>query len=583
MSPQERWWRAFVHCDPRRHLAEFFRDGDSRGPFGYLREKGMRPISGETGEYFSVWRPTSMDAMRMLFVGTAVGKALNIKGKSALKGPLTGFVPFLQISREEDKDIVRVSPRDARTRVFFKSWEAKETARKALKQVLAEMVAEADEIDAKLGMAKDSMTDALLGALSGDLRGIDPSWGGLVSDSLTAEQETRNFALRLMQCRCDDPKLYDLDQFASSGIYGLDMPERLLMEAYVRRQDISLPPERETGRASEPAYMDLNLHATRDRNANPGVALWQHDVHNPMSPHTLLMAHEESQVRPVASDMDALLIGSKGMPFQVTLPEDQVVMMSWLIQRIGEVLDESRPYGWNKRWLEVLQTKDLKTDVPMPQYGFGDPQSYDMLSKVVQVVRASGAVRHGAEAFNYHFPQALDDMYLVIWHGFTRYFGKRNAPWSYLTEPQLRDFLHGRIDDGYAFPLNPKWILCDPGWRDVYLHQLRSPHCSEALRVFIPEAHGVRKAIDEISARHPAGFQPLGSADGQIIEDIDYDLAQWNVRRDEVLKRAKSKMRAVARLISVGRRLQAQPSGSKLATEPSAPSFSSLPPPSASV
>ena len=39
-----------------------------------------------------------MIALRMMLEGRATGKGLNVKGKSAKTGELSGFVPFLQIS-----------------------------------------------------------------------------------------------------------------------------------------------------------------------------------------------------------------------------------------------------------------------------------------------------------------------------------------------------------------------------------------------------------------------------------------------------------------------------------------------------
>jgi hypothetical protein len=54
----------------------------------------------------------------------------------------------------------------------------------------------------------------------------------------------------------------------------------------------------ETGRASEPAMMDLNLHATRDDFVNPGVqpkvVVWQHDADAPLNPRGFLVAYEEA-------------------------------------------------------------------------------------------------------------------------------------------------------------------------------------------------------------------------------------------------------------------------------------------------
>ena len=44
---------------------------------------------------------------------------------------------------------------------------------------------------------------------------------------------------------------------ARFGAIGLDIPERLMWEALVVRQDISHKPGWETGRPSEPAFMDM--------------------------------------------------------------------------------------------------------------------------------------------------------------------------------------------------------------------------------------------------------------------------------------------------------------------------------------
>ena len=48
-----------------------------------------------------------------------VGKGLNIKGKSAKKNKLSGFVPFCQISKNEHKKELENAPSDARTHIFF--------------------------------------------------------------------------------------------------------------------------------------------------------------------------------------------------------------------------------------------------------------------------------------------------------------------------------------------------------------------------------------------------------------------------------------------------------------------------------
>ena len=44
----------------------------------------------------------------------------------------------------------------------------------------------------------------------------------------------------------------------------------------------------------------------------------------------------------------------------------------------------------------------------IPEFGFGDPTSVRLTEAVVHTTVACGAVRHGAESFNYYFPQELD-------------------------------------------------------------------------------------------------------------------------------------------------------------------------------
>lgn len=79
--------------------------------------------------------------------------------------------------------------------------------------------------------------------------------------------------------------------------YGLDIPEPLLKEAYIMRPDLSFMVGWETGRQSEPAFMDMNLHATRGT-SSPQVVLYQHDLADPMNPLGLLVAYAEQQVLP---------------------------------------------------------------------------------------------------------------------------------------------------------------------------------------------------------------------------------------------------------------------------------------------
>jgi hypothetical protein len=367
------WSRSFLQADPRQHLVDFFKPGDSRGPYGFLRAKGLRP-NGDAAHYFSVWRPTSLTAMRMLYDGTATGKGLNVKGKSALAGPLSGFVPFLQIWEEAHKAEVGLVPVDARTRVFFRSALCREQARKRLSAVALEM-----EVGSRHG-ARQLENERAAG-----------------EDRVLTTDERRAAAQRATAWGCTDYALHPINDYVPRSIYGLDVPQRVLWETFVVRQDIAQEPGWETGRASEPAFMDLNLHAVRDGSI-PTAAVFQDDGRNPLNPRRLLVAHEEADaygrgnVRPVASDLDCFLIGSKGMAMRGPLPPEQLDLIRWCLNQVENVLERPGSQGWTKRWLEILKKAAFEPP-SMPPYGFGDPQSYDIMAKAVEKLQFCGGVR----------------------------------------------------------------------------------------------------------------------------------------------------------------------------------------------
>ena len=89
-SGQNLWYKSFLLSDPRQHLVEFFKPGDERGPYGFLREQGLRP-HGAPSHYFAVWRPTSITAIRKLFVGSARGKGCPVDDAHA--GPSRASAP----------------------------------------------------------------------------------------------------------------------------------------------------------------------------------------------------------------------------------------------------------------------------------------------------------------------------------------------------------------------------------------------------------------------------------------------------------------------------------------------------------
>ena len=67
---------------------------------------------------------------------------LNVKGKSAKKNRLSGFVPFCQISKNEHKAQITATPPEARWHVFYRNEEARKTAIAKLQACCANLPSE---------------------------------------------------------------------------------------------------------------------------------------------------------------------------------------------------------------------------------------------------------------------------------------------------------------------------------------------------------------------------------------------------------------------------------------------------------
>ena len=127
----------------------------------------------------------------------------------------------------------------------------------------------------------------------------------------------------------------------------MDVPELLLKEVYIMRPDLSPAVGWETGRDSEPAFLDMNMHAVRDGAAgttSPTVVLYQFDQRDPMNPLGLLMAYAEENVTPVVSDFDTFTVGSRGLHYKATPPK-QVRLMNWALDRTEELLKDPSTKG----------------------------------------------------------------------------------------------------------------------------------------------------------------------------------------------------------------------------------------------
>lgn len=448
-------------CDPRKALADFYSPGDQHGP------GGVAQTPGET-QWFAVYRPTSRDALAKMLNQTAVGKGLNVKGKSAKKNYLSGFVPFLQISVNEHKEQIGPPQDEASVTVYYQSRESQEAALKELQRAEA--------------------------------------WKEM-------------------------SPVYEDNSYP--GVYGLVMSEDLLREVYIDTPDIQFRAGWETGRASEPAFMDMNLHALRSE-SSPRVVLYQYDATNELNPHGLLVAYAEEyeargkqirSVKPVVSDFDTFTIGSIGMSYEA-LPDEQLDLMVWSLQQAKGILSKPGKKSWNSRWLEVLQKANQEGFHPsIPPYGFGDPTSYRLIEEVIKATAISGAVRHGAECFNFYFPQEFDAEYLVVWHGLP---GK---PWAYYDPGALQKFLMERIEEGFSFPINPVWPVRDPGWYEIFSALLRREDAKKSLKAWFPPHRSVVECIESIHEAFPQGFQTETAENDDLEPEERADLLRFQAKR----------------------------------------------------
>lgn len=512
LGPLDQLQKVHYLADPRKSIADFYRAGDRRGPRGAC---GGKPHAGAAGRgrsqetsWFAVYRPTSRDAIAKMLNGEAVGKGLNVKGKSAKKNWLSGFVPFLQISDNDHKKYVEDSPKGARLHIFFTTAPARQEAIAALEQLMAENV-----------------------------------WLDIA-----------------------DRRIHEVDEL--SGVFGIDVPEPLVREAFIMKPDLAPTVGWETGRVSEPAFMDMNLHAVRDGH-DPQVVLFQMDQDRAMNPHGLLIAYSEASVKPVVSDFDTFTVGSRNMAYE-TLAQDQAELAAWSLDQTREILENPTSASWNSRWLGVLRKAQENGGLmACPKYGFGDSTSCRLIEGIIEHTKATGAVRHGAECFNFSFPQPLDEEYLVVWSGFD------NPPWAYKDEPELRAFLLERIREGYTFPVNPVWPVRDRGWAEVLAALRTSEHAAKSLRAWYPESAGILERIDELRRLFPEGFQELppvpgsrerlatGPGDLETSECMDWAMQVMKMRvMDRISKTMKGRlsvirMNRLARLGSLSPRAEA--------------------------
>ena len=116
---------------------------------------------------------------------------------------------------------------------------------------------------------------------------------------------------------------------------------------------------------------------------------------------------------------------------------------------------------------------------------------------------------------------------------------------------ELQDFLSGRIDLGFTFPLNPKWILCDEGWKALWDKLMGSTHPNVQLSInaWYPPDSGLKERIEDIRRKYPEGFQT--NLSGRKTGTQAWDEAEFLLDKHQRIQRAKRKLLIVLLWISV--------------------------------
>jgi hypothetical protein len=408
----EDWLKSLCGRDPRFCIKAFF-DDVARDGADHIEEEGgfqpelLSPILAliQRSSVFSVWRPTSVESIRKMITGQGTGKGLDIKGKSAKKGRLSAYVPFMQLHEDNHKTKIRPLPRDERIRIFYKKREARDKAHSYLSGVLVDMVdiidsaklANTCKLPEKQPAQDEVMTNPILVS---------------IMKSLSSRELHDNERERIINdWEMQDPYISIIDDY-SPKCFGLDLPKRLFWEGYVMRaKDISREPGStyDTGRPSRPSFQDMNFASIKNEceDGMPRAVVWQYtDPYlppnepdpDPMMPQTLLMAYEENgRVMPVVSDFDCFLLGTRGVRFHNPLPDEQVGLVHDMLNGVESILKdckEGKTKNWTASWLDFR--KHSKHHINMPKYGFGDPKSYAIMKHAVMRLEEFGAVRHGA-------------------------------------------------------------------------------------------------------------------------------------------------------------------------------------------
>ena len=108
---------------------------------------------------------------------------------------------------------------------------------------------------------------------------------------------------------------------------------------------------------------------------------------------------------------------------------------------------------------------------------------------------------------------------------------------------ELQDFLSHSIDLGFTFPLNPKWVLCNSGWKAIWdkLTNSNQPYVQLSINAWYPSGSGLIERIEDVHRKYPEGFNNDQSAGEKGTQA--WDEAELALEKYKRIQRAKQKLR----------------------------------------
>ena len=105
--------------------------------------------------------------------------------------------------------------------------------------------------------------------------------------------------------------------------------------------------------------------------------------------------------------------------------------------------------------------------------------------------------------------------------------GEGQVPWKYVGVDELLTILAAKIEEGFCFPLNPKWVLMDQGFMQLYRRLLRSPHghVQDAMKIWFPPETGLREDIERIYLLQKE-YSKLSQGSERVYEEMSEDMKE---------------------------------------------------------